>query len=233
MRPKIKPRFNKPMPPPMSFETLMNMAAQGKPLPSMGGGTVPAVKKNDNPKKKAVRPMTASEKESYERRQSKEYRNYLKFGGKRPEIKKEVSSSDSSDSSDSDDRSNSKSSVSTVTSTSISSKTMVNGKEVNISRPPGLTTKPSSVIPKGGYSQSPKTPGMSKMNNKTEQSSSKSSSSTSSAKHSHKSDTSKTKFKEEPGMSTWDRIYGQVHKPKKGSIIYTFLFLESYAFNFY
>ena len=218
-RPKIKPRFNKPMPPPMSFEQLMSMAADGK-NPTTNGGSGSSKPPPAKKKKVADRPMTAEEKESHRRRQSKEYQRWLKFGGERPNFSKDSESDSESD--------NEKPVVKNNASPPMNNGSSRNNRIDNGSKSnnnpkkhaePASTSQSRPFVPKGGYSVNPKSIGNIEEARRKKAESNR-------ARPADKDDSAHNNVlvckpaKPEPELSAWDRIYGQRQKKSKGMTEY-------------
>ena len=221
-RPKIKPRFNKPMPPPMSFEQLMSLASDGKgAMNTMLGGGKLHNKGTAPKKKKELRPMTADEKESYEWRQSKEYQQWLKVGGERPRRKKYESESES----ENDDvkspisimNNGERKSVKNGYSNS-NGDTTKNGKMKEFSDVPNsvkdnMTQRVANPVPKGGYLVNPRS--LEDIQKHKTDAPRLDGSRPDGNDNSHNNVlVCKSKKNTEPEMSPWDRIYGQQNKPK-------------------
>ena len=82
-KPKAIPKQSKP---PLDFNALIRMAQEKQSKPEKQGKPEQSESKVEAKKTPQGRPMTKEEKERWERLQTKEYQNFLRNGGKRPEF---------------------------------------------------------------------------------------------------------------------------------------------------
>ena len=83
---EVKKKKKPQGPPPMSFDDILKLAQQKKGEPDKTDVKKTGNKKEPEKSKKPDRPMTKEEKERWERVNSKEYQDWIKYGKQRPEF---------------------------------------------------------------------------------------------------------------------------------------------------